>query len=236
MRTTAKSTKQPHEALLLVPGLISLFLVLRGRIETAFLSVYLPCLLLLPEHYSLRIPHLPPFSAAEFALIPLGVVGLSRLIRSGSFALMDILVVLFAASVGLSEILHAPVLNDGIFSAISAFVSMVLAYMAGRQLIEPDLRFATIRRFVILVLLNGISGLYEWRMGQSLYGMFGPEIPGRRLEGMQFRNGHARIGEVFGGGECAGIAFAMTFCLNAWLVYLRRIKAPVDLGKTLTKA
>ena len=35
--------------LLLVPGLISLFLVLRGRIETAFLSVYLPCLLLLPE-------------------------------------------------------------------------------------------------------------------------------------------------------------------------------------------
>ena len=32
-----------------------------------------------------------------------------------------------------------------------------------------------------------------------------------------------------------GIAFAMTFCLNAWLVYLRRVKAPVDLGKTLTK-
>jgi hypothetical protein len=26
----------------------------------------------------------------------------------------------------------------------------------------------------------------------------------------------------------------MTFCLNAWLVSLRRIKAPVDLGKTLT--
>ena len=36
-------------------------------------------------------------------------------------------------------------------------------------------------------------------------------------------------------GECAGIAFAMTFCLNAWLVFLRRVKAPVDLGKTLTK-
>ena len=27
----------------------------------------------------------------------------------------------------------------------------------------------------------------------------------------------------------------MTFCLNAWLVYLRRVKASVDLGKTLTK-
>jgi hypothetical protein len=107
--------------LLLVPGLISLFLVWRGRIETAFLSVFLPCLLLLPEDYSLRIPHLPPFSAAEFALIPLGVVGLSRLIRSGSFALMDILVVLFAASEGLSEILHAPILNDGILSGMECF-------------------------------------------------------------------------------------------------------------------
>src|SRR5580698_1683823 len=122
--------------LLLVPGLISFYLVWRGRIETAFLSVYLPCLLLLPDEYSLRLPHLPPLSAAEFALIPLGFVGLSRLVRSGSFALMDLLVVLFAASVGLSEILHAPVINDGIFAAMIAFISMVLAYAAGRQLIE----------------------------------------------------------------------------------------------------
>ncbi len=153
--------------------------------------------------------------------------------RSRSFALMDILVVLFGASVGLSEILHEHVLNDGILTAISTFVSMVLAYMAGRRLIEPDLRFATIRRFVILVLLNGIPSLYEWRMGQSLYEMFGEKFLGVTMH-VQFRNGRARIGEVFGGGECAGIAFAMTYCLNAWLVFRRRIKAPVNPGTTLT--
>jgi hypothetical protein len=222
--------------ILLVPGLISFFLVWRGRIETAFLSVYLPCLLLLPDDYSLRLPHLPPLSAAQFALLPLGFVGLSRLIRSRSFALMDILVVLFATSVGLSEILHEPVINDGIFSAIDAFVSLVLAYMAGRMLIEPDLRFATVRRFVTLVLLNGIPAIYELRMGQSLYGVIGARFLGIDIrEGMQLRNGHARIGAVFGGGECAGIAFGMTYCLHAWLVYLRRLKVPVDLGETLTK-
>jgi hypothetical protein len=223
--------------LLLVPGLISFFLVWRGRIETAFLSVYLPCLLLLPDEYYLRIPHLPPLSAAEFALIPLGFVGFYRLIRSGSFALMDILVVLFAASVGLSEILHARVVNDGIFSAVTSFITMVLAYMAGRQLIEPDLRFATVRRWVILVLLNGPTILLEWRLGQNLYGMFGNSVLGLAdmSGGMQFRNGHARVGAVFGAGECAGIAFGMTFCLHAWLVYLRRVNAPVDFGKTLTK-
>ena len=149
---------------------------------------------------------------------------------------MDILVVLFAASVGLSEILHAPILNDGIFSAIDAFVSMVLAYMVGRKLIEPDLRFATVRRFVILVLLDVLPGLYEWRMGQSLYGISGKEFwasPSSKAcsSGMGMEE-WARFSAAANPGESL---FAMTFCLNAWLVYLRRVKAPVDLGKTLTK-
>jgi hypothetical protein len=223
--------------LLLIPGLVSLFLVLRGRIETAFLSVYLPCLLMLPDDYLFRMPHLPPFSAAEYALIPLGIVGFFRLIRSGSFALMDLLVVLYAGSIGLSEILHEAILNNGIFAAVTAFVSMVLAYMVGRKLIEPDLRLATVRRFVILVLLDGPPGLYEWKMGQSLYGIFGDRVLGLGTinESVQLRGGHGRMGQVFNGSEPGGIAFAMTFCLHAWLVYLRKVKAHVDLGKTLTK-
>jgi hypothetical protein len=221
---------------LLIPGFISLFLVLRGRIETAFLSVYLPCLLCLPESYSLRITHLPPTSASQFALIPLGVVGLVRLIRSGSFDLMDILVVLYAASISLSEILHTPVLNDAIFATKDAFVTIVLAYMVGRQLIEPDLRLATVQRFVVLVLLDFFSGLYEWRLGQSLYGVFGVRVLGISTigENVQIRNGHGRMALVLGGSEPSGIVFAMTLCLNGWLVYLKRVKAPVDLGKTLT--
>jgi hypothetical protein len=223
--------------LLLVPGLISLFLVLRGRIETAFLSVYLPCLLCLPDDYRLRIPHLPPTSVAEFALIPLGVVGISRLIGSSSFVLMDLLVLLYTASIGLSEILHAPVINDGIFSAMDVFIAIFLAYMAGRKLIEPDLRLATVRRFVTLVLLDGPAGLWEWRMAQSVYGVFGQRVLSVTTipENVQLRGGHGRMGSVFAGGEPGGIAFAMTFCLNAWLVYLRRVKASVDLGKILTK-
>jgi len=219
--------------LFLIPGLISLVFVLRRRIDTAFLSIFLPCLLLLPKDYQLRLPHLPPFSAADFAVMPLGVVGLSRLMRSRSFALMDVLVVLFAASVSLSEVLHEPILNNGIFASIDAFVTMVLPYMVGRQLIEPKLRLATIQRFVTLVLLDGFPGLYELRMGQSLYGIIGEKFWGIPIL-MHYRNGHARIGAVFGGGELSGIALSMTFCLNAWLVSLRRIKAPVDLGKTLT--
>jgi hypothetical protein len=222
--------------LVVLPFFISLYFVLRGRVDTAFLNVYLPCLLAVPDDYRIRIPHFPPTSAAEFALIPLGLVGISRLIGSASFALMDLLALLYASSIGLSELLHAPVVNDGIFSAMNAFIAIFLAYVAGRKLIEPDLRFATVRRFVILVLLNGFPGFYEWRMGQSPYGIFGRRVLGLTniLESVQIRNGRGRMGSVFSGGEPGGIAYAMTFCLNAWLVYLRRVKDSVDLGKTLT--
>ncbi len=75
---------------------------------------------------------------------------------------MDILVLLYTASIGLSEILHAPVQTDGIFSAVTTFIIVFLSYVAGRKLIEPDLRLATVRRFVKLVLLDGLLGLWEW--------------------------------------------------------------------------
>lgn len=220
--------------LFVLPAFLSIFFIWRKRIDTAFLSVYLPCLLLVPDAYEVRIPHLPPLSAAEFALIPLGAVGLTRLIRNGFFAWMDLLVVLYTASVSLSEVLHEPVRNDGIFAAMELFVSIILAYAAGRQLIEPNLRLAAVRRIVILVLLNGPTNLYEWRMGASPWGMVGQRLFGvtnQYGEGMQLRNGHGRVGYVFGGGEPAGIAFAMTFCLNAWLTFLKRIKARADLNK-----
>ena len=148
------TSKAPASSCSVLPGFISLFFVLRGRIATAILSVFLPCLLLLPGEYGVRLPHLPPFSASDYALIPIGIVGLSRLIRMGSFVLMDILVFSYVASVSLSEILHERVLNDGIFAAIGTFVALVLSYAVGRQLIEPDLRFAMVRRIVVLVLLE----------------------------------------------------------------------------------
>src|SRR5580658_6267405 len=156
--------------LFLIPGLISLFLVFQGRVKRAFLSVYLPSLLLLSQEFSLRIPHLPPLSAAEYALIPIGVIALIQHIRSGSFRLMDVLVFLFWVSFVITEILREPILNDGILSAAEVFVSQLLAYAVGRQLIEPDLRFKTVRRIVIFILLLCPFGVYEWRFGQSIYG------------------------------------------------------------------
>ena len=153
--------------LFLIPGIFSLVLVLRRRIVTAFLSVYLPSLLLLPQEYSLRIPHCPPLTAAQFALIPIGIATVRQLVRSRSFRFMDALVCMFVASIAVTEILREPIMANGIFAGIDAFISILLAYVAGRRLIEPDRRFEAVKRIVILFLLTAPICFWEWRMEQN---------------------------------------------------------------------
>jgi hypothetical protein len=223
------------DTIFLLPGLLALYLVVRGRIETAFLSVYLPALLLLPDGYAFRLPHMPPVSAAQSALLPIGAVALYRLARRGLPSLLDILVGAFIASIATSEILRERVVNDGILVAVSAFLSIFLAYAAGRTIIEPGLRLLTVRRFVILILLLGPLSLYEWRFGQNLYGVIGQRIfhLSSVQAAVQFRDGHGRASASFNDAELAGIAFGVAAALNAWLFYLRKWHSAVDLGKPL---
>lgn len=223
--------------LFLIPGFISLFLVVKGRVEKAFLSVYLPSLLLLSQEYGVRLPHLPPLSAAEYALIPIGIIAFTRHIRNGSFRLMDALVFLFWVSFLTSEILHEPVMNDGILAAAEMFIGQLLAYVVGRQLIEPRLRFKTVRRFVIFILLLCPIGVYEWRFGRSVYGIIGQKLLGVNLwqygEGIQIREGRGRLTLSFSGGEFAGIVIGVAFALNAWLIFVNKARTGAYLGRRL---
>jgi hypothetical protein len=220
-------------AIFLLPGLVSLYLVIRGRFEAAFLSVYIPALFLLPDGYALKIPHLPAISAAESALVPIGVVALYRLARKGLPSLMDILVLLFVVSITASEVLRERVMNDGIFSALISFISIFLAYVVGRTMIEPNLRLITVRRIVILMLLIAPFGLYDWRMGQSIYGVIGQRF--FKLDSVrafiQLRSGHGRLVASFNDAEIAGIAFGMVAVINVWLGYLRKWGSSVNLIK-----
>jgi hypothetical protein len=160
---------------------------------------------------------------------------------------MDALVFLFWVSWSASEIVGEPMMNDGILSAVSAIVSYLMAYATGRRLIEPDLRMETVRRIVIFILLLGPIGLYEWRFLQSPYAIFGQKVlhipsastyawlTGGGGSGVQVRNGRGRMSVSLGGGELAGVVIAVTFALNAWLVFLNRSRTKFDLGKRIAK-
>ncbi len=220
-------------ALFLLPGLLSLYFVIRGRIGTAFLSVYLPALFLLPNGYGFHIPHLPQISAAQGALIPIGIVALFRLVRSGFPSLLDILMVLFMISTATSEILKERVMNDGIFMTIMTFLTIFVAYAVGRKIIEPGLRHETVKRIVILVLLLGPVGLVEWRLGQNVYGIVGHNLfqTTEVHPNVQYRSGRGRMSLSFNDAELAGIVIGMTLPLNAWLFFLSKKKAGEGLGK-----
>jgi hypothetical protein len=208
--------------LILAPGLICLLFVLYGRVDTAFLSVYLPTLFLLPQTYTIRLPHLPELSISEICVIPLGVVALFRLVQKGSFVLMDFLVASFLISLTISEVLYEKVTKDGIELAAVSFISMFLTYAIGRTLIEPENRIVVVRRIVLFVLLLGVPGFFEWRMGRNLYAPLGDFFGVAMSPVIQLRGGRGRMAAAFIDSEIAGTAIAMAAALNAWLAFLWR--------------
>jgi hypothetical protein len=210
--------------LILVPGLICLFFVMCGWTDTALLSVYLPTVFLLPQTYTIRLPHLPDLSISEICVIPLGVVALFRLVQKGSFVLMDFLVTSFLISLTISEVLFEKVTKDGILLAVVSFISMLLPYAIGRTMIEPGNRIPAVRRIVLFVLLLGVPGFFEWRMGRNLYAPLGNLFGVAMSPIIQLRSGRGRMGAAFVDSEIAGTAIAMVAALNAWLAFLWRTK------------
>jgi O-Antigen ligase len=217
--------------LVLVPCLICLLFVLRGRVETAFLSVYLPTALLFPQSFSIRIPHMPELSISELAVIPLGILALIRLAKKGGLVPMDFLVAAFWISLTVTEVLNEQDTKDGLCIAAISFCSMFLTYAVGRSLIEPELRLPTVRRIVLIVLLLGIPGIFEWRMGHNLYAPLGKIFGVGMSPSIQLRGGHGRFSAAFTDSEIAGIAVGMTAALNAWLAYLWRTRSWERPGK-----
>ncbi len=218
----------------LVPSLICLFLITRDRVSTALLSVYLPTVFLLPVQYTIRLPHLPELSVSEICVIPLGIVGIIRLIQRRNLKLMDFLVISFLISLSITEVLNEHVTKDGIFIATTGFISMLLPYAVGRTLIEPENRIITVRRIVLLVLLLGVPGMFEWRMGRNLYAPLG-ELFGASLSPViQIRGGHGRFSASFTDSEMAGTAIAIAVALNGWLAFLWRKKMWPDPGILFT--
>jgi hypothetical protein len=202
----------------LIPFFFSLFFLIQGRSDLAFLNVYLPCLLLLPSYYLIRLPHLPPQSAAEWALFPLGIVLLFARRSWPPLRRMDLWVVFFMLSMGASELLRETSPKDGLALFANMFVQMFFAYLVGRCLIEPDLRVATVKRIVLLLLCLTPAILWEYRMGQNpwidgAHRIFHYEIGSF----VQIRAGHARVQACFGHAILAGIIFFIVFLLNTSL-------------------
>ena len=60
------------ELIILIPAVACWVALGRGPIRKVLIDVYLPTVILLPQYFSLRLPHLPPLTFADAAILPLG--------------------------------------------------------------------------------------------------------------------------------------------------------------------
>jgi hypothetical protein len=210
------------EFLFIIPSFFSLYYVIRGQLSKAFLNIYLPCTFMAPYYFHFRLPHLPVLSAGGAALIPIGFSLLFRPKIKWKFCRMDLWVTLFVISYGLSEVLREYSPKDGMILWITSFIEMFLAYIVGRQVIEPELRLETIKRIIFLFMLQTPFILFEFRMGQNLWLNTARNV--FRLYDIgwfvQLRGGTARVASCFGHAILAGIMFVVAMGLNYYLVQI----------------
>src|ERR1035441_2754924 len=100
--------------IILLPALACCVALARGSAQKALINVYLPVVLLLPQYFYLRFPHLPPLTFADAAMLPLCVAMLWTQMRRWRWSWMDLWVLLFAASAALSEGLNTLAANGGL--------------------------------------------------------------------------------------------------------------------------
>lgn len=222
--------------LFILAGLFSLYYVTRGQADKAFLNVYLPCTFLMPYYFGFRIPHLPPFSAGDAALIPIGLSLLFRPKTPWRFRRMDLWVLIFVVSFAISEIMHDASPKDGMSLWLQiGFSEMLLGYIVGRQVIEPNLRLETIKRIIFLFICQTPFAFYEFRFGQNPWLNIGTTVFGVQTGWfVQLRGGTARIATCFSGAIGAGMAFMIAAALNYYLVQIYKLDK-TKLGPWMSK-
>ncbi len=234
-------------AIILIPAFACWAILAWGSARKALLYVYLPALLLVPQYYVFRLPHLPPLSAADAAVLPLGIALAFHGMRRWRLAWMDLWVLLFAVCAGLSEALSTEIANGDwirLFSPefalskrIGANLSMgglvfagdvltiVLPYMIGKLLIEQEdgdrhvMRRKLVGMMSALLVIVAVFSVYDFLTGKSAWQKVAGRLHLSPFEywPTQMRSGFGRIEGPYGHAILAGMIFLMGLIYCLWL-------------------
>jgi hypothetical protein len=198
-----------------LPGLVALIVCLRRGPASAFLNVYLPVLLLLPDEC--RMPISGQLNFAESAIIPIAAYYLWKEGKNWEWSFTDFLVLGFASLVTVSEYMDTEYwLAQHL--AISMLTTVVLPYIVAKGLIVRErMGVAIAKRITVLATFVAIVSVYQFRMTANpftdfLSGLF-PGIG----NGAAFRYGFARISGPWTHPILAGIILAFAYRTARWL-------------------
>lgn len=209
--------------LALFPGLAAAWAAIRTSPQAAFLAVYVPALILLPDYYYKDLPGLPDPSFVESAIVPVALVFALRCAGRWTFSLTDALVAGFAFAVGYSEYLNAGY-KEAQNLMFDCVAGVFLPYVLAKGLIEPyRLRAQLAKQMVVLFFLVACLSVYEFRFALNPYRMaldgFFP-AQGRGWV-VSVRWGFGRIAGPYGHAILAGIMLMVGYRLARWAQWSR---------------
>lgn len=233
--------------IILIPAVACLIALATGSVRKALLNVYLPTLLLLPQYYTVRLTHMPSLTFSDAAILPLGVALVATAMRRWRLAWMDLWVLLFAASVAISQGLSTQLANgewtrlfsadaaasrtlgtnlaDGALMFFERLLTVVLPYMAGKLLIEGEngdgqlMRRKLVGRIAALLAIVAAFSVHDFLFGGSIWQKVGSYLFPAQYVGWppQMRWGFGRIAGPFGHAIMAGMVFLVGLVYCLWL-------------------
>jgi O-Antigen ligase len=209
------------DAIVLLAGLLSWWVASQRSVAAAFLLVYLPVLLVLPDYYTLAMSGLPELSFNQSAILPIGAIVLWRAVvkRQWTVSPVDYAIAAFLGWQVISEIYNLGTPDRRL--CFDLLTLAVFPYMAGKTLIEPQgLRGPFARRLVWSIFLVSLISVWEFKMGVSLFRpVIGVFFPG----GMnatwvtQVRWGFGRTAGPYGHAITMGVFVGVGYVIHRWL-------------------
>ncbi len=208
------------ELIVLVPAIIVWWVAAKQSLESAFLNVYLPVILMLPNYFTWQIDHFPD-PCFHHCIMPIGLAlcwkGFIK--RQWKISPLDFAVALFLAWQIVCEVYNVgfTTMPDLLWDLMNL---ALFPYMAAKTLIEQKgLRVAFARRWVMCILIVCALSVYEFRLGVSLFResllpLF-PKENGTWVT--QLRWGYGRIAGPYGHAISMALVVGVTILLHRWL-------------------
>lgn len=238
--------------IILLPAVFAWACMAWGSVRRAVVAVYLPCLLLLPDYYTIRLTHLPAITFADAAILPIAFALLLTEMKYWRPQWMDLLVFVYCFSVVLSQGMGTEMANgewirffsadltfdrrfgtniaDSGMMAFARMMDMIMPYMIGKLLIERAgrdgivLRRSMVARMSVLLAVVGFLSVGDFLKGGSSWQAAGKILFPNQFVGWpeMTRWGFGRIAGPFGHAILAGMIFLMGLVYCLWLLRVDR--------------
>jgi hypothetical protein len=204
--------------LALIPAIVATIVSWRMSPARAFIVVYLPSLLLVPDYYRWLAPGLPDPNFHQSAILAIAAMYFIQE-RKWKFSPLDIPILGLAGSMGISQYV-ATGYADAQNLAFTMLCSVVLPYLLAKSILQdPVVRTDFAKALVLLLALVALASVFEFRFIRNPFQDFlRPFFPGLGYGWVtNIRWGFGRIAGPYGHSILAGIMFAVGYRVHRWL-------------------